>query len=49
MSFRIQRSAWLDSGYMRCDSLRGFPEVFLGCPDSAEDREDSACVLGHGC
>ena len=37
------------SGYMRCVSLRGFLEVFRGCPDSAEVRYDSACVLGQGC
>ena len=49
MSFCIQRSAWFDCGYMLCVRLRSFPEVFLGCPDSTEYREDSACVLGHGC
>ena len=46
---RIQRSAWFNSGYMRCVSLRGFLEESWGCPDSVENCGDSACVLGHGC
>ena len=28
MSFCIQRSAWFNSGYMHCVSLRGFLEEF---------------------
>ena len=48
MSFCVQRSAWFDSGYMHCVSLRGFLEEFWGCPDSVENCEVSARVLGHG-
>ena len=49
VGFCIQRSAWFDSGYMRCVSLRGFWKNFGVVQTVQKTVKVPHAFLGHGC